>query len=205
MPPMRGLIYEGVIKNTKKAIKDFFKNTYKKIKKKAKEIYRKIDREYGNHKKPSNFLPGKLIHYRYNAKDKTKKFDKNPLLICLGPSRKHPKTHFLGLNLHWMPMQDRVAVASFFLELRKKRGGVLTYDDIKPWISKFEGHPVLRMYIIKRVSDKVIEIPDDEMYLVAASLPTEVWFYPQEDLNVLKSLKKKGYSKEDIENMVRKI
>ena len=168
-------LYEGILKNSKETIKKFFKNVASVVKRKAKDIYYEIDRKYGNHKKRSNFIPGKLLHFRYEAKHREKIFDRNPLVICLGPSKKFPKTHFLGINIHWLPMRDRVAIASFFLELRRKRKGKLVYEDIKPFINKFKGHPALRMYIISHVSNKVIEIPDDEMYLVAAGLPTEMF------------------------------
>ena len=171
------VIYEGnFVKNAINKSKTFLKNKYKSIKKNAKELFKQIKKDFLSPKKPSNFKPGKLIAFNYKAKDVTKKYDKNPLVICLGPP-KNPKlrnTHTLGLNIHWLPPKDRVNVASFFVELMAKRGGQLRYEDVKPFLVKFKGHPVLRSYIIKNISSKVIEMPP-EQYLTAASIPSEQW------------------------------
>lgn len=161
---------KGVVNNAKSFIKDKLKD----VKKYSKDIMRKIRKEYLGGKQRSNFLPGKMISYQYKAKDTTKTYDRVPLGICLGPpkNKKLQKTHFYLLNFHWMPIKDRVAVASFFVELNKKRKGKLTYKDVQPFLSKFKGNQVLRMYIIDNVSQKVIEMPDD-MFLTAAAVPSE--------------------------------
>ena len=156
--------------------KNFIQDKWNFVKKNAKKLVRTLDRKYGAHKKRTNFQPGKLLAFTYKAKDATKRYDKKPLVICLGPP-KNPKlrrTHTYGLNIHWLPIRDRVKVASFFVELMAKRKGKLHWDDVKPFINKFKGHQVLRMYIIERIGDKVIEMPP-EVYLTAASVPSEVW------------------------------
>jgi len=171
------VLYEGnFIKNAISKTKNFLKTSYKGILKNAKKVFSQLKKDFLGSKKPSNFKPGKLIAFNYRAKDATKRFDKNPLVICLGPPklRKLQKTHMFGLNIHWLPAKDRVAIASFFTELLAKRNGELVYDDVKPFISKFKGHPVLRMYIIKNIGQKVIEMPA-EQYLTAASIPSEQW------------------------------
>ena len=159
------------LKNVISKSKDFIKNYSKEIKKNAKKVWKDIQIYSGRRKTPQTFMPGKLVAFNYNAKHKEKAYDKNPLVIMLGPSRKK-KNLFLGLNIHWLPMSQRVALASFFLELRKKRNDKLTYDDIKPFLKKFEGHPVLRSYYYSRVSKKVYEMIDDQ-YLSAAAVPSE--------------------------------
>lgn len=173
----KNTLYEGnFIKNAISKSKEFLKTKYKSIVKNARDVFKQLKKDFLGVKEPNNFLPGKMIAFNYTAKDKLQRYDKNPLVICLGPP-KNPKlrrTHTLGLNIHWLPASDRVNIASFFTELLEKRKGVLRYEDVKPFLSKFKGHPVLRMYIIKNIGQKVIEMPI-EQYLVAASVPSEQW------------------------------
>jgi hypothetical protein len=156
--------------------KTFIKDKLSSIRRNAKKIIKDIKRDFMGSKKMSNFKPGTMLAMNYMAKDATKKFDKNPLIICLGPpkNKEMRKTHTFGLNMHWMPVKDRVKVASFFVELNKKRNGELRYDDVRPFMNKFKGSPVLRMYIIKNIGTKVIEMPP-EQFLTAAAIPTEKW------------------------------
>ena len=160
--------------NAMRKAKDFIRDKSNKIKKSAKSILQQLKKDFMSPKNANNFKPGKMLAINYKAKDATKKYDKNPLIICLG-SPKNPKltkTHTLGLNLHWMKMTDRVKVASFFVELVEKRGGQLQYEDVQPFMNKFKGSPVLRMYIIKNIGPKVIEMPSDQ-FMMAAAIPSE--------------------------------
>ena len=160
----------------KKAItkaKDFLKKTAKDVKKNAKKIVKALKNETGQPKKQELFKPGTLVAFQYDAKHKQQKYDRNPLVLMLGPSKK-TKGLYLGLNLHWLPMSDRVSIASFFAELLDKRGGELVYDDIKPFVKKFKGHPVLRSYFYNRVSKQMYPM-NTEQYLVAAGVPSEKW------------------------------
>ena len=168
-------IYEGnLVKNAFRNAKNWIKTKAKGIKKNAKKILRQIKKDFLGSKSKSNFMPGKMLAMNYRAKDVKQRYDANPLIICLG-APKNPKlkdTHTYGLNLHHLPMTDRVGIASFFVELNKKRNGQLQYQDVKPFLSKFKGNKVLRMYIIKNIGNKVIEMPADQ-FLVAASIPSE--------------------------------
>jgi hypothetical protein len=178
---------EEAIKNSKKVqdkknikeilnkAKKFVKNNMKNINKHAKEIIQEIRKEHGKSKSVKDFAPGNMLAYRYDAKYNERTFDKKPLIICLGypKNRKFRKTHMYGLNLHWLPVNERVSVATYFLELKKKKGGKLVYEDVKPWLDRYKNSKVLRMYIIKNVSNKIIKIPDDDTFLVATSLKTE--------------------------------
>jgi hypothetical protein len=161
------------LKNAWSNAKDFIKKSAKKIKQNASKIIRTLKNETGTSKTKNTFKPGNLVAFQYDAKHKQNRYDKNPLAIILGPSQK-TKGLYLGLNIHWMPMNERVALASFFVELLEKRNGELVYEDIKPFVKKFKGHPVLRSYYYNRVSKKVYEM-DAEQYLLAAGLPTEKW------------------------------
>jgi len=171
-PKKKQSFNEGVISRAK----DFFSKTYNNIKRRGREIVRDFRKKYSNTKKKENFVPGRLLSFQYRAKHNEKKFDRNPLVIVLGPP-KNPKlknTHVYGLNLHWLPVKDRVAIASYFIELKDRRGGKLRYEDIKQFIYKFKGHQVLRMYIIKNISNRVVDMPDD-VYLTAVGLDTAMW------------------------------
>ncbi len=171
------VIYEGnFLKNAVAKAKDFLKSKSADVKRFGSKIVKDIKQKYSTKKKPTNFMPGKMISFQYNAKDATKKFDKNPLVISLGYSQnpKYSKKNFYGLNLHWMPMKSRIATASFFTELNKKRNNKLRYSDVAPFISKFKGNKVLRQYIIKNVSNKVVEMPED-IFMSAAGVPSEKW------------------------------
>lgn len=171
-------IYEGsFIKNAFNKAKDFLKTGKNKLKRMGKSLVKKLKKDASTKKSPSMFVAGSMVTYQYNAKDKTKKFDKQPLGICLGESKEH-KGNFLLLNFHWLKMSDRVAVASFFVELNKKRNGKLTYQDVKPWLTKFKGHPVLRMYIYSRVKERVIHVQDSDLFLKTAAIDTADWFKP---------------------------
>jgi hypothetical protein len=155
--------------------KRFVKGNIKDINKNAKNIMQEIRNEYGKSKSVKDFAPGNMLTYRYDAKYNERTFDKKPLIICLGypKDRKFRKTHFYGLNLHWLPVSERVSVATYFLALMKKKNGKLVYQDVKPWLSRYKDSKVLRMYIIKNVSNKLIKFPDDDTFLVATSLKTE--------------------------------
>lgn len=170
-------LYEGnFIKNAFTNAKDWIKNKAKDVKRNSRKVLNYIKKEYLGPKRASNFEAGKMLAMNYRAKDTKQRYDANPLIICLGPPQnpKLSKTHTLGLNFHWLPAQERVALASYFTELNKKRGGKLTYQDVAPFMSKFKGHKVLRMYIIKNIGNKVIEIPT-EQFLTASSIPSEKW------------------------------
>jgi hypothetical protein len=165
---------KNLIKTAFSKAKDFVKKEYKKIKQNATKVLSDIKRRSKNAKTRETFKPGALVAFNYDAKYKQQRYDRNPLIICLGWSKEFPKTHFYGLNLHWVDMNQRVSIASFFIELLNKRNGKLVYDDVKPFLKKFKKHPILRMYIYKNVSNRVY-VMDQDMYLSAAAIPSEKW------------------------------
>jgi hypothetical protein len=165
---------ENILKNAWNKAKDFVKKSVKDIKKNAKKIIKALKQNTGTSKSKKIIKPGTLVSFRYDAKHKQHVYDNNPLVLSLGPSKK-TKGLFLGLNLHWIKnVNERVAFASFFTELLKKRNGKLEYSDIKPFLKKYEGSPVLRSYFYNRVSTKVY-IMEIDQYKTASALPTEVW------------------------------
>ena len=164
---------KGLLKKASENAKSFFKD-FKKLGKKAKKQFlRKFEKENKTTKTADSFLPGNLIYFKYDAIHKEYKFDKNPLIVCLGKSKQNSR-HILGLNIHWMSENQRVLLASLILELKKKNKGKLVYDDIKPLIKRFEGSPILRRYAIRRISNRLIKM-DDEEFMAAATISFPVW------------------------------
>ena len=164
---------KNILKKASNKAKDFFKN-FKKLGNKAKKQFlRKFQKDNKTKKTPSSFKEGNLIFFRYNAIHQEYKFDKNPLIVCLGKSKQNKK-HILGLNMHWMDEKQRVLLASLVVELKNKNNGVLVYDDIKPLIKRFENSPILRRYAIRRISNQIIQM-DDEEFLAAASISFPEW------------------------------
>jgi len=168
---------KSFISNVITNAKEFIKKSVKSITKNAKNIINNIKKEFMSKKSTDLIKPGNMLTYNYNAKDKSVIFDKRPLGICLGWS-KQTKGNFYLLNFHHLPMKDRVFIASFFVELNKKRNGSLIYNDIKPFMKKFGNSVVLRQYIYNRVSNRVIHIHDNQQFLTAAAIDTSDWFKP---------------------------
>jgi hypothetical protein len=162
---------KSFMSNVLQKTKDFLKKSTKSIKKDAKKIWRDLKISAGRRKTLNTFKPGNLVAFSYNPKNPEKTYDKKPLVLMLGPSRKK-KNLYLGLNLHHMPLNQRVGAATFFMELLEKRNGQLTYDDVKPFLKKFQGSPILRSYYYSRVSKQVYEM-STEQYQVAAGMPSE--------------------------------
>ena len=181
---------KNFLKNAFNTAKSFLKTKYSNVKKYAKKILTAIKRDTGTVKtKKTLFTPGNMVAMQYKAKDITKKYDAAPLIICLGPSR-NPKlsnSHFFGINLHWIDLQQRVALAHLFLKAKDENKGKLTYDLTKAILQKYKDSPMLRMYIYDNVSSKIYDmsIPlkinnsekesATETFLLAASLPSERW------------------------------
>ena len=163
----------NILKKAAQKAKDFMKNTKKELKTTKQNFVKNFKRKYTHKKTVQRLAAGNLLTFTYNALDNTKKFDRKPLIISLGRSKGNSK-RLLGLNLHWMPENQRVLLASLIVEMLDKKGGVLEYNDVKPLIRKFDGKPILRMYAIHRISQKVIEMPKD-VYLRAASIDYADW------------------------------
>jgi len=164
---------KNIFKTASKKAKDFVKD-FKKLGRSAKKKFlRKFQKENKTKKTPSSFKEGNFLFFKYNAIHEEHKFDKNPLIICLGKSRQNQK-HILGLNVHWMPENQRVLLASLISEIKKKNNGRVVYEDIKPLIKRFEGSPILRRYAIRRISNTILQMDDNE-YLAAASISFPEW------------------------------
>jgi hypothetical protein len=161
----------GLLRKALDRAKRFLKDVKNFLKKEKKKVVRYVKKHHKEKKSAHQFAPGRLLTFNYDAKHKQHRYDRNPLVVALGPSRRY-KGIYLGINIHWLPMSQRVLLASLILELREKRGGDLVYDDVKPLLKKFEGSPILRSYIYTRVSNTVVDVPE-EMFLKFAALSFE--------------------------------
>jgi len=169
----------NILQKAYRGAKNFMKSLKKEKKDVPKKFAKDFGKKYGVSKKKDHFAPGSLITFKYNAKHKQHKYDKNPLVVSLGYSKKYGKKYFIGLNLHWFPKSRRVLIASLITELLKDRNGVLTYNDVKPIMKMFEKTPMIRMYIVKRVSKKILKM-EPSVYKRAASIPYDDWHIPSE-------------------------
>jgi hypothetical protein len=167
----------NILKDAQKKAKDFYKILRKENKGMKKRFAKDYVKKYGVSKTAKAFKPGALVSFKYDALHKEHKFDKSPLVISLGDSKKNGNNYFLGLNIHWLPEKQRVLVASLIVEMLEMNNGILKYEDIKPVMKIFKNSPVLRMYIKKRVSSKVI-LMEKDVYLRAASIDYASWSNP---------------------------
>ena len=123
--------------------------------------------------KSDNFNKHNMIFMRYDAKDKTKVYDKTPLILVLRRS----KGYVLGANLHYLPAPLRLILIKLILKMNKnniKRGYPLTitYHMLKPIIAKMGMAPVIRLYIFNRISRRGLVVPP-EYWLSIAKLRAE--------------------------------
>jgi hypothetical protein len=167
----------NILKDAERKAKDFYKLLRKENKGMKKKFAKEYLKKYGTSKSEKAFKPGQLLSFKYDALHKEHKFDKNPLVLSLGDSQKNGKNYFLGLNIHWLPQKQRVLVASLIVEMLEMNNGKLEYKDIKPVMAIFKNSPVLRMYIKKRVSNKII-LMEKDVYLRAASIDYATWHNP---------------------------
>ena len=112
-------------------------------------------------------ISGKVLMYKYNAKDKTQVYDRTPLTMVLSKSN----TYMLGLNLHWCPYAMRKKLIDFFIKINRPRikQGLepeLNYHQVKPVLARLGFYPVIRLYIRKRMSAGAIVVPTSALYEV---------------------------------------
>lgn len=123
--------------------------------------------------KANDFRGHNLIFMRYDAKFKNKVYDRTPLVLILRRSR----GYVLGLNFHWLPVPLRLILLKLILKMNKnnlKKGYPLTvtYQMLKPIITKMGMSPVIRLYIFNRISRKGLVIPP-EYWLTVAKIRAE--------------------------------
>jgi hypothetical protein len=120
-----------------------------------------------------SFMPGTMLFYRYDAKNKENTYDKSPLVFVLRKSR----GYMLGLNLHWCPIPLRLILINFVLKANRQniRSNMplnISYAMLKPVISKLGLNSVIRLYIFGRISRRGVVVPP-EFWTSAAKLKSE--------------------------------
>lgn len=113
-------------------------------------------------------VPGYTLVYKYDAKDKSKMYDRRPMVLVLSVSR----THMLGLNFHWIPFSMRMYLVKYIIRHNKNnikngKGIDFTYRKLKPMMKKLGYAPCIRLYIRKRMSKKCIPVPFERIVEVA--------------------------------------
>lgn len=125
--------------------------------------------------KARDFLPGTLLFYRYDAKDKTQTYDNTPLVLVLGSNSRY----MLGLNFHWLPYQKRLWLIDRILKHSRQQVKMnkrlnFKYEDFKPLMKSVHYQPCIRLYIRRRISRKGVVIPQSEL-VNAAKLRAETF------------------------------
>jgi len=115
--------------------------------------------------KASDFKPGNMILFTYNAKYKDNPYDASPMILTLGRSRKYS----LGLNLNWTPLIYRKKIIDFIMSKNRKnikKGYPLemSYKMVKTIIKGLG--PVIRLYLNNRISTKGVIVPQTEFYKI---------------------------------------
>jgi len=123
----------------------------------------------------ADFKPGNLIFTRYNAKDKTRVFDKTPLALVL----RRNSHHTLVLNFHWLPMNMRINLVKVIIKMNAqniKNNKRLEFDyrQLKPLLKRYGYAPVIRLYINSRIGSLGVVIPPERL-LEVAKLKTETF------------------------------
>lgn len=129
------------------------------------------------------FQTGVVIFTHYNAKDKSKVYDKTPFFMVLKTS----KTYTLGLNFHWIPMSMRIWLIRYIVRINKERlrNGYrikFTYKQIKPLLKKMGFAPCIRLYINKRISKYGVVIPPERLIEIAPISAETFTGVPEEKL-----------------------
>lgn len=120
-----------------------------------------------------SFMPGSMLFYRYDAKNKENTYDKSPLVFVLRKSR----GYMLGLNLHWCPIPLRLILINYVLKANRQniRANMplnISYQMLKPVIGKLNLTSVIRLYIFGRISRRGVVVPP-EFWTSAAKLKSE--------------------------------
>lgn len=112
--------------------------------------------------KKEHFRPGNMLFYSYNPKDQDSPYDKNPLILVIGVTRKH----VLGINFHWCPIPMRKKILQLFMRANReniKRGLPLTLSNGLSSNMYRLCRPIFRKYIKSRISRRGAIIPQTEM------------------------------------------
>lgn len=131
----------------------------------AEAIFKSLPRKQIDNK---SIRTGTMIIYRYSAKDKTMIYDKTPCNIVLWRT----KTHTLCVALHWAPLGLREKIIDYIYSFNKSnitenKPLEITYKQMKPFLKKAGGIPIIRLYINSRMSKHGVIVPSDKMKIAS--------------------------------------
>lgn len=116
-------------------------------------------------------IPGSILLYDYDPKDKSQVYDYRPLIIVMNISKKY----VLGCNLHWITLKERLEILKLLAVYNLRHGNsdnpkhlLFTYELLKfymqPYQKKFK---CVRLYLRNRISKKCALIPPRNILDVA--------------------------------------
>jgi len=123
-----------------------------------------------NYKRSNTVMLGRMYAYRYDPKYKSKLkfYDENPLTIAFEHKQTSGGTGFLGINLHFIPRQQRGSVIKYFVEKNKvnvmKQGEIdIDYEKDLKNNTKFRYiYSCIRHYLLSQVIGSFIMIPQED-------------------------------------------
>lgn len=120
-------------------------------------------------------IPGKIISFLYNAKNKEDVFDRTPLAFVLRSN----KTHTLAINFHWAPLPLRMILVKKILKdnaknIKLNKPLEFDYITLKGFLKRIGFAPIIRLYINARISKSGFVVPDN-MLMSAAKLKSETF------------------------------
>lgn len=115
-----------------------------------------------------NLKVGRILMYRYKAKNQKALYDATPFTIILKTS----KSYMLGVNLHWCPIRLRISLINWIFKRNKanikaNKPLSLSYDDLRGILKSKAYRNIIRLYIIKRMSKQSVLIPYENMEQIA--------------------------------------
>lgn len=115
-----------------------------------------------------NLIVGRVIIFKYKAKQKTGVYDATPFALVLSKS----KSYMLGINFHWCPIKLRLSLLNYIFKknktnIKNNRPLEITYNDLKRILKTPAYRPIVRLYIRKRMSNQSVLIPYENLEQIA--------------------------------------
>ena len=115
-----------------------------------------------------NLQVGRVLMFRYKAKQKTGTYDATPFALILNVS----KSYVLGINFHWCPIQLRLSLIKWIFKKNKQniknnKPLQISYENFRSIVKTPAYRPIIRLYIRKRMSKNSVLIPFEHMDQIA--------------------------------------
>lgn len=169
--------YTSAVRGLKQSATDWYHNQIKKISDSSFRANPSLEKLEKRNTEVSMIVPGHLYLYSYDPKYKATLpvYDKFPLLFPF----KLVDNGFLGLNLHYLSGQNRVALMSSLINIfvmYPRRADRLSWEFLSN-TSFFPGaQDCIHRYLWSHVRSPFLEIQRDD-WLIASQLPVEKFVY----------------------------